>query len=213
MTHPREIPNYPRYRVKVKAGRKSSMTRRGKVDLWGIAIMLAFLGWIYNPALGVSIAIVCGVIAYWWYKKYYIIRVTTLHELMALSPSDFERAVATLLGDLGYRSVRVVGGAGDLARDISCQDAEGRNTMIQCKRYRQGNLVGSPDIQRFIGMLTTEHRADRGIYVTTSGLTGPAESLCRRHSVEMWDGNRLADLLNKARLKQSQQHTELSIAP
>jgi restriction endonuclease Mrr len=152
-----------------------------------------------HPLLGVAVAVGFILIGYWWYKKFYIIRVATIQELLALPPSGFERAVATLLSDLGYRNVRVVGGAGDLARDISCQDQEGRKVMVQCKRYHPNRSVGSREIQLFIGMLTTEHKAERGIYVTTSRLTEPALNLALKHGIEVWDGSKLADLLLKVK--------------
>ncbi len=181
------------------------MARSKRSNIWGGAALLVILAWMYNPVAGILVALASALVAYWWYRKYDIIRVATLQELMALSPSEFERAVATLLKDLGYRNVRVVGGAGDLARDISCQDARGGSIMVQCKKYGQHRSVNSPDVQRFIGMMMTEHRASSGIYVTTSELTEPALGLCRKHQIEVWDGNRLADLLNQARRRQIQE--------
>jgi len=53
---------------------------------------------------------------------------------MNLSPSEFERAMAALLMDPGYRNVKVTGGAGDLGRDITCKDRNSRTVMVQCKR-------------------------------------------------------------------------------
>ncbi len=122
-------------------------------------------------------------------------RVKTLQQLKALSPSEFEQAVATLLEDLGYQKVQVVGGAGDLARDISATDENGIPVVVQCKRYRKP--VGSKDVQLFIGMLQTEYRGSRGIYVTTATFTRPALELGRRHNIEIWSGDYLADSLLK----------------
>jgi len=178
------------------------MARSKKFNVWASALGLVILLFILNPIAALLVAVACGLVGYWWYKKHYLIRVATLQELMALTPSEFERAIATLLKDLGYRNVKVVGGSGDLARDISCQDDMGESVMVQCKRYRQDRSVSSPDVQRFIGMMMTEHKANRGIYVTTSELTGPALDLCHKHQIDIWDGNRLADLVNQARRAQ-----------
>ena len=65
--------------------------------------------------------------------------------------------------------------------------------------------MGSPEIQLFIGMLVTEHEADRGIYVTTSYLTQPAMKLARKHGIEVWDRDGLADLLAE-RMKRTGDH-------
>jgi hypothetical protein len=43
------------------------------------------------------------------------LRLKTLGELLMLSPTQFEIAVADLLRHLGYRNVKHVGGSGDLA--------------------------------------------------------------------------------------------------
>lgn len=121
--------------------------------------------------------------------------VTQFNELLALTPTEFERAVAHLLQDLGYREVRHAGGPGDLAADITCRDAKGRSVVIQCKRYAPGARVGSRDIQAFIGMLSVHHQADRGIFVTTSEFTPPATKLARQHDVELIDATRLKELV------------------
>jgi len=137
------------------------------------------------------------------------IRVATLRQLKALSPETFEHAVATLLEDLGFRNVRVTGGAGDLARDIHCVDDEGGKVVVQCKRYKDQS-VNSDDMQKFIGMMVVEHKGQRGIYATTSSFTEPARSLAKRHNVELWDGNKLADLL--VQQKERTQKTEGIVA-
>ncbi|RLG95200.1 hypothetical protein DRO37_03185 [Candidatus Bathyarchaeota archaeon] len=54
-------------------------------------------------------------------------------------------------------------------------------------------------------MLVTEHEADRGIYVTTSYLTQPAMKLARKHGIEVWDRDGLADLLAE-RMKRTGGH-------
>ncbi|RLI41792.1 hypothetical protein DRO64_07060 [Candidatus Bathyarchaeota archaeon] len=87
-----------------------------------------------------------------------------------------------------------------------CRDRDGRTVMVQCKSYsNQNHPVGSPEIQLFIGMLVTEYKADRGICVTTSYFTQPAMKLARKHGIEVWDGDRLADLLAE-RMKRTRGH-------
>ncbi len=129
------------------------------------------------------------------------LRARTLGEMLGMTPTQFEQATATLLRDLGYRNVRRVGGSGDLCADIQCQDTEGRSVVVQCKRYAPGNRVGSPAIQTFIGMVTVHHRAERGIYVTTSDYTDPARALARRHGFDLLDGNDLARLVAQVQRK------------
>jgi restriction system protein len=117
--------------------------------------------------------------------------------LLELDAAGFELEVAALMRRLGYRGVRAVGGPGDLSADIVCQDRWGRRVVVQCKRYRPDQKVGSPAVQQLIGMAQAQHRADRCVLVTTSGFTGPALELARRHGVELVDGAALGRLLGR----------------
>ncbi len=122
----------------------------------------------------------------------------TLQELLNLTPRQFEDAIAQMLRDLGYRSVRRVGGAGDLGVDISCRDRHGRLIVVQCKQYKPGRKVGSPTVQTLIGMAFIHHRADRAMLVTTAGFTREALSLAQRHGIRLIDGMELTRIWNGA---------------
>jgi restriction system protein len=119
-------------------------------------------------------------------------KLQTLGNLLALTPTGFELAVADLYRALGYRRVEQVGKAGDLGADVVCRDPAGRSVVIQCKRYSPGHRVGSKDIQHFIGMVSVHHRADHGIFVTTSDYTDAATDLAKMHRLELVDGGGLA---------------------
>lgn len=123
----------------------------------------------------------------------------TLEGLLALSPTEFEHAVGEMLTAQGYRKVQVHGGAGDLAADLTCFAPDGRSTVVQCKRYAPDNLVGSPVIQSFIGMVKIHHKADLGIFVTTSGYTLPAMNLAKEHTdyLRLIDAPECAELMRQ----------------
>ena len=70
--------------------------------------------------------------------------------------------------------------------------------MVQCKRYAS-QRVSSSEIQKFIGMMVTEYKADKGIYITTYSFTEPSRELARKHNIELWDGGKLANLLIEQR--------------
>lgn len=123
------------------------------------------------------------------------LRVETLGELLALTPAQFEEAIAQSLRDRGYRNVERCGRAGDLGVDITCRDPSGERLAVQCKRYGPGSFVGSRDLQLFIGMITTHHVVDRGVYVTTSGFTKPAQALAEQHGIKLIDGRQLTRIL------------------
>jgi restriction endonuclease Mrr len=117
-----------------------------------------------------------------------------IDSLLSLTPRDFELIVGSLLQAQGYQQVRHSGGSGDLAADLQAFSPQGDFVVVQCKRYALDKRIGTPDIQKFIGMMTVHHRAQRGIFVTTSSFTAPAQALARQHSLELIDGRQLTAL-------------------
>jgi restriction system protein len=162
----------------------------------GVTALLAYLlgvrGWLVIAALFAVVAL--DVAASLAVRNRRQRRLRMLRGFLSLSPADFEVAVAQLLRRLGYRRVRVVGGAGDLAADIVCAGPAGERVVVQCKRYSPGHHVGSPAVQAFIGMAFVHHRAARAIFVTTSSFTPSARRLARAHPIELVDGDRLVEL-------------------
>lgn len=121
--------------------------------------------------------------------------VEILEELRQLSPPEFEQVVEIMLQRLGYRQVKRTGGSGDLCVDIHAVSRRGEQIAIQCKRYAAGHKVGSEEMQTFIAMAYLEHKADWGLYVTTSSYTKTAQALGERHRIELVDGECLVELL------------------
>ena len=97
----------------------------------------------------------------------------------------------------GYQRVIHTGGSGDLCADLNCATPRGELVVVQCKRYGEKKLVGSPEIQQFLGMMTIHHRAQHGIYLTTSGYTRHALALAHHHApaLELIDGYQLTHLM------------------
>lgn len=121
---------------------------------------------------------------------------TTLDQLLALGPYEFEEVVAQFLVSQGFEDVMRVGGAGDLGVDIVCHDDEDQKVIVQCKRYQPSHRVGSPELQLFLGALTI-HQAEYGIFVTTSTYTQSARALAKKHLVHLIDGPQLGSLLRE----------------
>jgi restriction system protein len=126
-----------------------------------------------------------------------------LKDLLALTPRQFELAVATLLRDLGYRNVRHIGRAGDLCADVVAVTPDGMDIVVQCKRHAPGTRLGSPEIQKFIGMMTVHHRVPRGIFITTAEFSASAIDLARQHPITLWNGRDLSIILERLHSRQS----------
>jgi hypothetical protein len=165
------------------------MTRDERAAIAGLALLIY------------AIFLIPAALAYyvwrWIFASSRRFRFETLNELLELSPTEFEDAVARLLGEIGYTGIRRVGGPGDLAADVYCRDSSGRSVVVQCKRFNIGAKVGSPEVQKFIGMVHVQHCADGGIFVTTSSFTRPALDLGKRHRLRMIDGAELSRLIER----------------
>ena len=126
-----------------------------------------------------------------------------LKRLQAQEPAFFEQAVVDLLVAMGYGGVGGRGTVTQLTNDggidgVVDQDVLGlRRVYIQAKRFAEGNSVGRPDIQRFVGALTG--KADSGVFLTTSVFSDHAIEWARNLPVRviLVDGRRLADLMIK----------------
>lgn len=121
---------------------------------------------------------------------------TSLGDLLTLRPDQFEELCGRVLVAIGYRDVQRVGGSGDLSADLFARDPQGRTTVVQCKRYAPGSRIGTPVLQSFIGMYQVHHRADRGIFMTTSDFNPAAIELARQHGLTLIDGDDLVKFLN-----------------
>lgn len=151
--------------------------------------------WPATRGLAVASRRVRGVLGPPMPREIHIRAAAEISELLRLSPTGFEVAVADLLRAHGYPDMRRVGGAGDLAVDLVGLNPKGQSVAVQCKRCAPEIKVGSPEVQKFIGMTTTHHRVDQGIFVTTSSFTKPAMELAKKHKIELIDGVTLAEML------------------
>lgn len=169
------------------------------------AIVGATVAWEAVPwavaAVGAA-AVMILLVRLWWRlrrRRARLGEMRSLRGLLALSPAEFEFAVADLFRARGYDDIHRVGGAGDLGVDLIGRDREGCLVIVQCKRYGRENRVGSPAIQSFIGM-AVHHRAERGVVVTTSSYTLPATRLAAQAPlpITLIDGTGLVRLASRA---------------
>ncbi|MDX3517747.1 restriction endonuclease [Streptomyces scabiei] len=109
----------------------------------------------------------------------------------ALTPEEFEEAIAALCEHDGCTAVEVVGGAGDLGADVLAAAPDGSRIVIQCKQYGASHRVGSQDLQRFGGTCFTVHEAEVAVLVTTSDFTAPALEYAEQCGIVCVDGEAL----------------------
>jgi hypothetical protein len=88
-----------------------------------------------------------------------------------LSPTEFESKVGELFRAAGY-NVRVTPASNDAGIDLRLEK-QGSCAIVQCKRFRTGN-VSRPDVQQFYGVLMADECMKEGFFVTTAGFTDGA---------------------------------------
>lgn len=126
-----------------------------------------------------------------------------LDKITKLSPSFFERLVVELLVKMGYGGSmkdagKALGKSGDEGIDGTIkEDKLGLDIIyIQAKRWQPGNVVGRPEIHKFVGALAGQG-AKKGIFITTSTFTKDALEFVPRNETKivLIDGYLLAQLM------------------
>ena len=131
------------------------------------------------------------------------------HELVSRiresSPQFLERVILVLLGKMGYGdgddSLEHLGGPGDEGLDgVINQDRLGlQRIYIQAKRYKDGNNIGRPEVQKFMGALQGQG-ASGGVFITTSKFSHEAEDYVSKNMtprIILIDGPELGRLMVK----------------
>lgn len=114
----------------------------------------------------------------------------------------FERLVVELLVKMGYggsfkEAGKAIGRSGDEGIDGTIkEDKLGLDIIyIQAKRWQPSNVVGRPEIQKFVGALAGQG-AKKGIFITTSSFSKDASEYSPRNETKivLIDGEQLANL-------------------
>ncbi|GAB3893837.1 restriction endonuclease [Larkinella knui] len=126
-----------------------------------------------------------------------------LDKVVSLPPVFFEKLVVELLVRMGYGGSikdagKAIGKSGDEGIDGTIkEDKLGLDIIyIQAKRWKTGNVVGRPEIHKFIGALAGQG-AKKGIFITTSSFTKEASDYVPRNETKivLINGVELAQLM------------------
>jgi restriction system protein len=195
------------------AGTRTRKTNDGALLLPAVVAALLFF-WLLteisaHPAVFAALCVLAlaaaaGWVVWWWRRRQRmavearqqweieVARSTEIARYHAMSPKDFEHALALLCRRDGCSAVRVTGGAGDLGADIVAVAPDGRRIVLQAKRYGPTSKVNSPDLQRFGGTCFTVHGAAVAAVVTTSGFTRQARDYAGHMGIRLFDEHGLA---------------------
>ena len=112
-----------------------------------------------------------------------------------MDPGDFEDLIGKYFSAKGYVRVEVIGKACDRGVDVIATNCEGQLELIQCKRYRKGNNVGSTAIQRVDSYMRSRN-AVKAWVITTSDFTREGKDEARITGVTIVNGESLIKSLN-----------------
>lgn len=120
--------------------------------------------------------------------------------IMASSPDFFEKIVVDLVMAMGYgfdeHSGHIVGKSHDGGIDGTIlEDKLGLSKIhLQAKRFKEGNTVGRPEIQKFAGSIG----GAKGIFITTSSFSKEAIEFAKGNQITpiaLIDSDKLLDLM------------------
>ena len=126
-----------------------------------------------------------------------------LERIRNVTPSYFEKLVVELLVKMGYGGSiadagKAIGRTGDEGIDgIIKEDKLGLDVIyIQAKRWKEGNVIGRPEVQKFVGALAGQG-AKKGVFITTSSFTREAMEYKPMNETKLVliDGITLANLM------------------
>ena len=126
-----------------------------------------------------------------------------LEKIRNVTPKFFEKLVINLLVKMGYGGSikdagKAIGKTGDEGIDGTIkEDKLGLDVIyIQAKRWKDGNIVGRPELQKFVGALAGQG-AKKGIFITASSFTKEALEYSPKNETKiiLLDGIQLAELL------------------
>ena len=138
-----------------------------------------------------------------------------LEKIRNVTPAFFEKLVVGLLVKMGYGgSVKDAGKAIGKANDEGIdgtikEDKLGLDVIyIQAKRWKDGNVVGRPELHKFVGALAGQG-AKKGIFITASSFTKEALEYTPKNETKiiLIDGIQLAELLIEYNVGVSNQQT------
>jgi len=118
--------------------------------------------------------------------------------LLNLKPKEFEELIGILLVEMGFEDIQVIGRSGDGGVDVRATlvvgDVVRIRMAVQAKKWRIGNNVQAPDVQRVRGSLGTH---DQGLIITTSDFSPGARKEAERADavpVALMNGEQFAAL-------------------
>lgn len=115
----------------------------------------------------------------------------SVKQLLALTPTEFEKAIGKLFQSMGY-NVTHSGKHGDHGVDLVVYHKNGEKWVVQCKQWK--GPVGEPVVRDVYGAMHHEE-AQGAAVVTTGSFSSKAMEWALGKPIYLYDGETLGDLL------------------
>lgn len=119
---------------------------------------------------------------------------SNFEEIDQMEGRDFERYLRYLFRDLGYQTTRTPV-TGDFGADLILLK-DGFKIAVQAKRYKKP--VGIKAVQEVHSSLL-KYDCDKAIAITNSTFTKAAKDLAEHTKVELWDREKLEEVINSVK--------------
>lgn len=136
-----------------------------------------------------------------------------IDKILEKDPYFFEELILKLLNKMGYGEFEVTPKAHDNGIDgVIYQDRLGIDRIYtQAKRYKRDNIIQTPDIDKFTGVLhQNTTRSNKGIFITTSDFSAGAKERAKMDSnvnIVLINGKDLAKLMIEYKLGVQEKET------
>lgn len=144
-------------------------------------------------------------------KKKNLIQNNNIQKLVdhfSKNPTGFEKLCSEIFINLGYQAT-LTPPTNDGGYDILLQK-KGVTTIVECKCYSIEHKIGRPSVQKLVGANSIVS-ADKMIFITTSNFSESAITYAQKANVELYNGAKLMNLLNK-QLSSAEEKTRINIS-
>ncbi len=167
------------------------------------AVIVLLAAWVWGKtgsmAFGIIIlialaALIVSVIFYFVKRAKRRLLESGIAEVDKMSGRHFESFLKELFMKRGF-TVKETAVVGDYGADLILEKA-GTRLVVQAKRWKQN--VGIKAVQEAIGSIK-HYNAHNGVVITNSYFTDNAKDLARSNNIELWDRDKLIDLIRETR--------------
>ena len=157
---------------------------------------------ISSVAFGIVLPVLCHIISGYLTRKKYL--ESGMSDIDSMSGEDFEQVLKVHFEKIGYKA-STTPKSNDYGADL-IMEKNGSRIVVQAKRYNQ--KVGIGAIQEIIGA-KAYYNANQAIVATNNFFTSNAINLAKSSGVELFDRNKLLQLISKEDITTSKSSSDV----